>query len=50
MRYEITDYTFKQAKKLNVTVRPSSNKKKKIDVILLLEAHRQTPLGLERPR
>lgn len=32
MVYNISDYTFNEAKKLNVTVRPSSNKKKKIDV------------------
>ncbi len=30
--YIISDYTFNQAKKLDVTVRPSTNKKKKIDV------------------
>jgi len=32
MTYEITDYTYSQAKKLNVVVMPSFNKKKKIDV------------------
>ena len=32
MPYTITNYTFKQAKKLGVTVRPSTNKTKKIDV------------------
>jgi hypothetical protein len=32
MTYKITDYSFKQAKKLNVTIKPSTNKKKKIDV------------------
>ena len=32
MTYTITDYTRKQAKKLRVIVRPSTNKKKKIDV------------------
>jgi hypothetical protein len=32
MVYEITDYTKKKAKKLDVVVRPSSNPKKKIDV------------------
>ena len=32
MRYTITKYTYKQAKKLGVTVRPSTNKTKKIDV------------------
>jgi hypothetical protein len=31
--YFITDYTKKQAKKLGVTVKQSSNKDKKIDVI-----------------
>ena len=31
--YQITDYTFKQAKKLGVEVKPSTDKKKKIDVI-----------------
>jgi hypothetical protein len=31
--YKITDYSFKKAKQLNVTIRPSGNKKKKIDVI-----------------
>ena len=30
--YQITDYTKKKAKELNVTVKPSTNKKKKIDV------------------
>jgi hypothetical protein len=32
MPYTITKYTYKQAKKLGVTVRPSTNKTKKIDV------------------
>ena len=31
--YQITDYTFQQARKLGVEVKPSTNKKKKIDVI-----------------
>jgi hypothetical protein len=31
--YQITDYTFQQAKKLGVEVKPSTDKKKKIDVI-----------------
>lgn len=30
--YAITEYTKRQAKKLGVTVKPSKNKKKKIDV------------------
>lgn len=30
--YNITDYTRKQSKKLGVTVKPSTNKTKKIDV------------------
>jgi hypothetical protein len=30
--YTITDYSFKQAKKLGVTIKPSANKMKKIDV------------------
>jgi len=30
--YNITDYSFKQADKLGVDIKPSSNKKKKIDV------------------
>ena len=30
--YNITNYTKNQAKKLNVEVKPSTNKKKKIDV------------------
>ena len=30
--YNITNYTKQQAKKLNVEVKPSTNKKKKIDV------------------
>ena len=30
--YEITNYTKEQAKKLGVQVKPSTNKKKKIDV------------------
>ena len=30
--YEITNYTKKKAKELNVTVKPSTNKNKKIDV------------------
>jgi hypothetical protein len=32
MSYKITDYSYNQAKKLNVEIKPSSNKKKKIDV------------------
>ena len=32
MAYTITSYTKKQAKKLNVIVKPSNNKGKKIDV------------------
>ena len=32
MPYKITDYSYNQAKKLNVEIKPSSNKKKKIDV------------------
>ena len=32
MPYKITDYSYNQAKKLNVQIKPSSNKKKKIDV------------------
>lgn len=32
MKYKITNYTYKRAKKLGVTVRPSLNKTKKIDV------------------
>jgi hypothetical protein len=32
MPYTITSYTYKQAKKLGVTVKPSTNKTKKIDV------------------
>ena len=30
--YKITKYSYQQAKKLNVEIKPSSNKKKKIDV------------------
>ena len=30
--YQITDYTYKKAKELGVVVKPSTNKKKKIDV------------------
>ena len=30
--YKITDYTKNKAKELNLTVKPSTNKKKKIDV------------------
>lgn len=30
--YRITNYTYKQAKKIGVTVKPSTNKTKKIDV------------------
>ncbi len=30
--YNITSYTYKQAKKLGVSVKPSTNKTKKIDV------------------
>ena len=30
--YNITNYTKEKAKKLNVTIKPSTNKKKKIDV------------------
>lgn len=32
MPYTITNYTFKQARKIGVTVKPSTNKTKKIDV------------------
>ena len=32
MPYKITDYSYNQAKKLNVEIYPSTNKKKKIDV------------------
>ena len=32
MPYTITNYTYKQAKKIGVTVKPSTNKTKKIDV------------------
>ena len=31
--YQITEYTFQQAKKIGVEVKPSTDKKKKIDVI-----------------
>jgi hypothetical protein len=32
MPYIITDYSYKQAKNLNVDIKPSTNKNKKIDV------------------
>jgi hypothetical protein len=32
MPYTITNYTYKQAKKIGVAVKPSTNKTKKIDV------------------
>ena len=32
MPYKITNYSYNQAKKLNVEIKPSTNKKKKIDV------------------
>ena len=32
MSYEINDYSFKQAKKLGVEIKPSTNKKKKVDI------------------
>jgi hypothetical protein len=32
MTYQITDYSFKQASKLGVEIKPSKNKNKKIDV------------------
>jgi hypothetical protein len=32
MPYQITEYTKNQAKKLGVSVKPSTNKKKKLDV------------------
>ena len=32
MPYKITNYSYNQAKKLNVNIKPSTNKKKKIDV------------------
>ena len=32
MPYKITDYSYNQAKKLNVKIKPSQNKNKKIDV------------------
>jgi hypothetical protein len=31
--YQITDYSFNQAKRLGVQIRPSTNKEKKIDVL-----------------
>ena len=30
--YQITEYSYQQAKRLGVTIKPSTNKKKKIDV------------------
>lgn len=30
--YQITEYSYQQAKRLGVSIKPSSNKKKKIDV------------------
>lgn len=30
--YDITEYSYQQAKRLGVTIKPSTNKKKKIDV------------------
>ena len=33
MSYKISEYSFNQAKKLGVVIKPSTNKKKKIDVI-----------------
>jgi hypothetical protein len=33
MSYDITDYSFKQAAKLGVDIKPSTKKNKKIDVI-----------------
>ena len=30
--YKITDYSYKQAKKLNVKIKPSTKKNKKIDI------------------
>jgi len=32
MTYKINDYSYQQAKKLGVTIKPSTNKNKKIDV------------------
>jgi hypothetical protein len=32
MPYNITDYTYKKAKRMGLTVKPSTNKTKKIDV------------------
>jgi len=32
MTYQITDYSYKQASKLGVQIKPSTNKNKKIDV------------------
>ena len=34
MPYHITNYTYKQAKKIGVVVKPSTNKIKKIDVFI----------------
>ena len=36
MSYNITAYTYKQAKRLGVTVKPSTDKTKKIDVFKLV--------------
>ena len=35
--YKITKYSYQQAKKLNVEIKPSSNKKKKIDVLKVIK-------------
>lgn len=41
MPYKITSYTLKKAKKLGVTVKPSTSKLKKIDVFNVIAANRR---------
>ena len=44
MSYQIKDYSYHQAKKLNVEIKPSTNKKKKIDVFK--DGHKIASIGM----
>jgi hypothetical protein len=40
--YKITNYTYKQAKKLHLQVKPSTNKTKKIDVYKIIKKNNKS--------
>lgn len=45
MAYKITSYTLKKAKELNVAVKPSTQKNKKIDVFSLKDGKKIVSIG-----